>query len=39
VLPRHAGVSLRPHTGAMEKADVLAANADKIRAAVKALGH
>lgn len=34
VLPRHTGVSLRPHTGQMEKADVLAANADKIRAAL-----
>jgi histidine triad (HIT) family protein len=35
VLPRHAGVSLRPHTGQMEKPEVLAVNADKIR---KALG-
>lgn len=35
VLPRHTGVSLRPHTGQMEKPEVLAANADKIR---KALG-
>ncbi len=39
VLPRHTGVTLRPHTGQMEKADLIAANADKIRAAVKALGH
>lgn len=35
VLPRHMGVSLRPHTGQMEKSDVLQANADKIRAALK----
>lgn len=34
VLPRHEGVALRPHTGAMEKPDVLAANAEKIRAAL-----
>jgi histidine triad (HIT) family protein len=32
VIPRHAGVSLRPHTGTMEKPEVLAANAEKIRA-------
>jgi histidine triad (HIT) family protein len=38
VLPRHSGVSLRPHTGQMEKPDVLAANADKLRAALKSLG-
>jgi len=31
VLPRHTGVSLRPHTGAMEKPEVLAANAERIR--------
>lgn len=37
VLPRHDGVSLRPHTGSMEKPDVLAINADKIRAALKTL--
>lgn len=34
VLPRHVGVALRPHTGQMEKPDVLKANADKIRAAL-----
>lgn len=34
VLPRHEGVSLRPHTGAMEKPDVLAANAEKVRQAL-----
>jgi histidine triad (HIT) family protein len=36
ILPRHTGVSLRPHSGQMEKPDILAANAEKIRAAVKA---
>lgn len=34
VLPRHKGMSLRPHTSQMEKPDVLQANADKIRAAL-----
>lgn len=34
VLPRFAGVPLKPHTGAMEKPEVLAANAEKIRAAL-----
>ncbi len=34
VLPRFEGVALKPHTGQMEKPDVLAANADKIRAAL-----
>ena len=37
VLPRHDGVPLKPHTGQMEKPDVLAQNADKIRAALKTL--
>jgi len=37
VMPRFDGVALRPHTGAMEKPDVLAANAEKIRAALKGL--
>jgi len=37
VLPRHIGVSLRPHTGQTEKPDVLKANADKLRAALAAL--
>jgi histidine triad (HIT) family protein len=32
VIPRHEGVSLRPHTGTMEKPEILSANADKIRA-------
>jgi histidine triad (HIT) family protein len=34
VMPRHEGIALRPHTGAMEKPEVLAANAEKIRAAL-----
>jgi histidine triad (HIT) family protein len=34
VLPRHAGVSLRPHSGQMEKGEVLAANAEKLRRAL-----
>ena len=35
VLPRWEGVSLRPHTGAMEKPEVLKAHAEKIRAALR----
>ncbi len=35
VMPRHDGLALRPHTGAMEKPDVLTANADRIRAALQ----
>ena len=34
VLPRFDGVPLKPHTGQMEKPEVLAANAEKIRAAL-----
>jgi histidine triad (HIT) family protein len=34
VLPRFEGVTLKPHTGAMEKPEILAANAEKIRAAL-----
>jgi histidine triad (HIT) family protein len=34
VLPRHDGIALRPHTGAMEKPEVLKAHAGKIRAAL-----
>lgn len=34
VLPRHEGIKLRPHTGEMEDQAVLAANAEKIRAAL-----
>ncbi|KRE13493.1 HIT family hydrolase [Bosea sp. Root381] len=37
VMPRFDGVALRPHTGAMEKPDVLTANADRIRTALKEL--
>jgi histidine triad (HIT) family protein len=35
IIPRFEGVSLRPHTGEMEKPEVLAANAQKI---INALG-
>jgi len=34
VLPRHAGVALKPHTGQMADKAVLEANAQKIRAAL-----
>lgn len=34
VLPRFEGVALKPHTGQMEKPEVLAANAEKLRAAL-----
>lgn len=34
VIPRFDGVALRPHTGAMEKPEILAANAEKIKAAL-----
>ncbi|GAB2206323.1 HIT family protein [Roseibium sp. ROS1] len=34
VIPRFEGVSLKPHTGAMADNDVLAAQAEKIRAAL-----
>lgn len=34
VMPRHDGVALRPHTGTMEKNEVLAAHAETIRAAL-----
>ena len=34
VIPRFDGVALRPHSGEMEKPEVLAANAEKIRAAL-----
>ncbi|MFN3673872.1 MAG: HIT family protein [Bosea sp. (in: a-proteobacteria)] len=37
VMPRHDGVALRPHTGTMEKGEVLAAHAQTIRAALAAL--
>ena len=34
IIPRHDGVGVRPHGGPMEKPEVLAANADKIRQAL-----
>ncbi|MET2826665.1 HIT family protein [Mesorhizobium shangrilense] len=34
VIPRFEGIALRPHTGNMEKPEVLAENADKIRRAL-----
>nr|WP_196108760.1 MULTISPECIES: HIT family protein [unclassified Ochrobactrum] len=34
VIPRFEGVALKPHTGQMEDAAVLLANAEKIRAAI-----
>lgn len=34
IIPRFTGVTLRPHTGDMEKPEVLAANAEKLRAAL-----
>ena len=34
VLPRFDGIALKPHTGAMERPEVLARNAEKIRAAL-----
>lgn len=34
VMPRFEGVALRPHTGEMAKSEVLAAHAEKIRAAL-----
>jgi len=36
VIPRFAGVALKPHTGDMEKPEVLAAHAEKLRAALAA---
>ena len=35
IIPRFQGVSLKPHTGQMEKPEVLSANAEKIRAALR----
>ena len=34
VIPRFEGVPLKPHSGGMEKPEVLAGNAEKIRAAL-----
>ena len=36
VIPRHDGQSLRRHTGEMEKPEILAANAEKLRRALGA---
>lgn len=36
IIPRFEGEPLRPHTGQMEKPEILAANAEKIRAALSA---
>jgi histidine triad (HIT) family protein len=38
VIPRFDGVPLRPHTGGMEKPEVLAANAEKVKAALNTAG-
>lgn len=35
VIPRHAEVALKPHAGPMEKPEVLAGHAEKIRAALR----
>lgn len=35
VVPRFEGVPLKPHTGGMEKPEVLAANAEKLRRAIE----
>ncbi|WP_283194678.1 HIT family protein [Rhizobium sp. AN80A] len=34
VIPRHEGIALKPHSGQMEDGAVLAANAEKIKAAL-----
>lgn len=34
IIPRFEGVALQPHTGQMEKPEILAANAEKIRTAL-----
>lgn len=39
VIPRFDGVALKPHTGTMEKPEVLAANAEKLRAALAVPPH
>jgi histidine triad (HIT) family protein len=35
IIPRFEGIALRPHSGNMEKPEILAANAEKIRAAIE----
>jgi histidine triad (HIT) family protein len=37
IIPRWTGIAVRPHTGEMEKPEVLADHADKIRVALGAL--
>lgn len=37
IIPRFEGVPLQPHTGMMERAEVLSENAEKIRAALNGL--
>jgi histidine triad (HIT) family protein len=34
IIPRFEGIALKPHTGQMEKPEILSANAEKIRAAL-----
>jgi histidine triad (HIT) family protein len=36
IIPRFEGIALKPHSGQMEKPDVLAANAEKVRKALAA---
>ena len=36
VIPRFEGIALRPHTGGMEKPEILAENAEKVRKALAA---
>ena len=36
ILPRHAGIQLRPHTGELEDPEILKTNANRIRAAMGA---
>jgi histidine triad (HIT) family protein len=35
VIPRHEGIALRPHTGQMAQPEMLAINADRIRAVMR----
>jgi histidine triad (HIT) family protein len=35
VMPRHEGIALRPHTGQMAQPEMLAINADRIRAVMR----
>lgn len=36
ILPRKDGIALKPHSGQMEKSEIIKANAEKIRAALAA---